>query len=412
MIHINKYTLSNGLRLIHSEDITTQMVALNIMYDVGARDEDPDHTGFAHLFEHLMFGGSVNIPDYDIPVQTAGGDNNAWTSNDLTSYYITLPHQNAETGFWLESDRMLSLEFSQRSLEVQRQVVIEEFKQRNLNQPYGDASHLLRAMVFKQHPYQWPTIGKTTDHIAQATMEEVKAFFFSHYAPNNAILAVTGHITFKEAVALTEKWFGPIPRREVKPRLLPQEPEQTEERRMTVERPVPVDALYMAFPMCDRLHPDYYAFDMLSDLLCNGRSSRLLQHLVLDRQVFSAIDAYIQGSFDAGALVITGKPAQGITLAEAEQAVWTELERIAHDPLADEELEKVKNRFESEQIFNNMHYLNVAISLAYYELLGQAEDINHEVAKYRALTAAQVQDVARRTFVRQKANILYYMAKK
>jgi predicted Zn-dependent peptidase len=412
MIHINKYTLSNGLRLIHSEDITTQMVALNIMYDVGARDEDPDHTGFAHLFEHLMFGGSVNIPDYDIPVQTAGGDNNAWTSNDLTSYYITLPHQNAETGFWLESDRMLSLEFSQRSLEVQRQVVIEEFKQRNLNQPYGDASHLLRAMVFKQHPYQWPTIGKTTDHIAQATMEEVKAFFFSHYAPNNAILAVTGHITFKEAVALTEKWFGPIPRREVKPRLLPQEPEQTEERRMTVERPVPVDALYMAFPMCDRLHPDYYAFDMLSDLLCNGRSSRLLQHLVLDRQVFSAIDAYILGSFDAGALVITGKPAQGVTLAEAEQAVWTELERLAHDPLADEELEKVKNRFESEQIFNNMHYLNVAINLAYYELLGQAEDINREVAKYRALTAAQVQDVARRTFVRQKANILYYMAKK
>jgi predicted Zn-dependent peptidase len=243
-------------------------------------------------------------------------------------------------------------------------------------------------------------------------MEEVKAFFFSHYAPNNAILAVTGHITFKEAVALTEKWFGPIPRREVKPRLLPQEPEQTEERRMTVERPVPVDALYMAFPMCDRLHPDYYAFDMLSDLLCNGRSSRLLQHLVLDRQVFSAIDAYILGSFDAGALVITGKPAQGVTLAEAEQAVWTELERLAHDPLADEELEKVKNRFESEQSFNNMHYLNVAINLAYYELLGQAEDINREVAKYRALTAAQVQDVARRTFVRQKANILYYMAKK
>jgi predicted Zn-dependent peptidase len=408
MIEINKYTLSNGLRLIHSEDDTTQMVALNILYDVGARDEDPRHTGFAHLFEHLMFGGSAHIPDYDTPVQMASGDNNAWTSNDSTNYYITLPRQNAETGFWLESDRMLSLEFSPRSLEVQRQVVIEEFKQRCLNQPYGDAAHLVRSLVYRVHPYQWPTIGKTTDHIAEATLEQVKEFFFSHYAPNNAILAVTGHITFKEAVALTEKWFGPIPRRDVKPRQLPAEPEQTEERRLTVHRPVPVDALYMCFPMCGRLHPDYYAFDMLSDLLSNGRSSRLVQRLVLDRQVFSAVDAYIQGSIDAGTLQITGKPVPGVTLEQAEEAVWQELGRLSSEPIRPEEMEKVMNRFESEQIFNNMNYLNLGTNLAYFELIGQAEDINTEVAKYRSLTAEQVQDVARRTFVREKANILYY----
>jgi predicted Zn-dependent peptidase len=408
MIEINKYTLSNGLRLIHSEDDTTQMVALNILYDVGARDEDPRHTGFAHLFEHLMFGGSAHIPDYDTPVQMASGDNNAWTSNDSTNYYITLPRQNAETGFWLESDRMLSLEFSPRSLEVQRQVVIEEFKQRCLNQPYGDAAHLVRSLVYRVHPYQWPTIGKTTDHIAEATLEQVKEFFFSHYAPNNAILAVTGHITFKEAVALTEKWFGPIPRRDVKPRQLPAEPEQTEERRLTVHRPVPVDALYMCFPMCGRLHPDYYAFDMLSDLLSNGRSSRLVQRLVLDRQVFSAVDAYIQGSIDAGTLQITGKPVPGVTLEQAEEAVWQELGRLSSEPIRPEEMEKVMNRFESEQIFNNMNYLNLGTNLAYFELISQAEDINTEVAKYRSLTAEQVQDVARRTFVREKANILYY----
>jgi predicted Zn-dependent peptidase len=408
MIEINKYTLSNGLRLIHSEDDTTQMVALNILYDVGARDEDPRHTGFAHLFEHLMFGGSAHIPDYDTPVQMASGDNNAWTSNDSTNYYITLPRQNAETGFWLESDRMLSLEFSPRSLEVQRQVVIEEFKQRCLNQPYGDAAHLVRSLVYRVHPYQWPTIGKTTDHIAEATLEQVKEFFFSHYAPNNAILAVTGHITFKEAVALTEKWFGPIPRRDVKPRQLPAEPEQTEERRLTVHRPVPVDALYMCFPMCGRLQPDYYAFDMLSDLLSNGRSSRLVQRLVLDRQVFSAVDAYIQGSIDAGTLQITGKPVPGVTLEQAEEAVWQELGRLSSEPIRPEEMEKVMNRFESEQIFNNMNYLNLGTNLAYFELISQAEDINTEVAKYRSLTAEQVQDVARRTFVREKANILYY----
>lgn len=408
MITINRHTLDNGLRIVHSEDKNTQMVALNVLYNVGARDEHPDHTGFAHLFEHLMFGGSVNIPDYDTHVQNAGGENNAWTNNDITNYYITLPRQNVETGFWLESDRMLSLDFDERSLEVQRHVVVEEFKQRNLNQPYGDVGHLVRSLVYKAHPYQWPTIGKEPAHIENATLDEVKDFFFRFYAPNNAILAVTGNISFEDTVALAEKWFGPIPRRDVKPRNLPVEPQQTEERRLTVERNVPVDALHMVFHKCDRLHPDYYVFDMLSDLLSAGRSSRLIQHLVVERQVFGSIDAYISGSIDAGMFYVVGKLAPGITLEEAEAAVWQELEAMKTEDIAEEELGKVKNRYESEQIFSNINYLNVATNLAFFELIGQAEDINHEVAKYRSVTAQRIKEVAQRTFVRENCSVLYY----
>lgn len=412
MIYINRYTLSNGLRVIHHEDNTTQMAALNLLYDVGARDEHPDHTGFAHLFEHLMFGGSINVPDYDTPVQNAGGENNAWTNNDITNYYITLPRQNVETGFWLESDRMLSLDFNPRSLEVQRQVVIEEFKQRNLNQPYGDASHLLRSLAYKVHPYQWPTIGKEISHIANATLEEVQEFFFKYYAPDNAILSVTGHITFQETVAMAEKWFGPIPRRNVAPRSLPQEPRQTEERRLTVERNVPVDALFMAFHICNRRHRDYYAFDMLSDLLSSGRSSRFVQHLVQTKQVFTNIDAYISGSLDDGLFHITGKPAPGVTLEEAEAAIWKELNSLIEESVDETELEKVKNRYESEQIFNNLNYLNVATNLAYFELIGKAEDINDEVSKYRAVTAERIKEAAKKTFVHENCSILYYKARK
>ena len=412
MITINRHTLDNGLRIVHSEDKNTQMVALNVLYNVGARDEHPDHTGFAHLFEHLMFGGSVNIPDYDAYVQSAGGENNAWTNNDITNYYITLPRQNVETGFWLESDRMLSLDFNEKSLEVQRHVVIEEFKQRNLNQPYGDVGHLVRGLVYQKHPYRWPTIGLEPTHIENATLDEVKDFFFRFYAPNNAILAVTGNISFEDTVALAEKWFGPIPRRDVKPRNLPVEPQQTEERRLTVERNVPVDALHLVFHKCDRLHPDYYVFDMLSDLLSAGRSSRLIQHLVVEHQVFGSIDAYISGSIDAGMFYVVGKLAPGITLEEAEAAVWQELEAMKTEDIAEEELEKVKNRYESEQIFSNINYLNVATNLAFFELIGRAEDIYHEVEKYRAVTAQRIKEVAQRTFVRENCSVLYYKTKK
>ena len=410
MITVNRHTLDNGLRIVHSEDKDTQMVALNVLYNVGARDEHPEHTGFAHLFEHLMFGGSINIPDYDIHVQNAGGENNAWTNNDITNYYITLPKQNVETGFWLESDRMLSLDFSEKSLDVQRHVVIEEFKQRNLNQPYGDVGHLVRGMVYKEHPYQWPTIGKETSHIEQATLDEVKDFFFRFYAPNNAILSITGNISFEKAVELTEKWFGPIPRRDVKPRNLPMEPQQTEERRLTVERKVPVDALYMAFHKCDRKHEDYHTFDLMSDILCNGRSSRLIQRLIKEQQVFSSIDAYISGSIDAGMFQIAGKPAPGVSLQEAEEAIWRALEAMKTERIDEDELEKVKNRYESEQIFSNINYLNVATNLAFFELIGQAEDINHEVEKYRAVSAERIMEIAKRTFVRENCSVLYYKA--
>lgn len=410
MIQVNRYTLANGLRIVHNEDDSTQMVALNLLYDVGARDEDPSHTGFAHLFEHLMFGGSLHIPDYDTPVQNAGGENNAWTNNDITNYYITLPHQNVETGFWLESDRMLSLDFSPKSLEVQRQVVIEEFKQRNLNQPYGDASHLLRELAYESHPYRWPTIGKEIAHIAQATLEEVKDFFFRFYAPNNAILAVTGHISFEETIRLAEKWFGPIPARNISPRQLPAEKPQTAVRRKTVERKVPVDAIYMAFHMSNRMHPNYYVYDMITDILSNGRSSRFIQSLVQEQKLFTSIDAYISGSLDEGLLHITGKPVEGVSLEQAEEAIWKELEKMKTVPVSEQELEKVKNRYESEQIFNNINYLNVATNLAFFELTGKAEDINEEVGKYRAVTAEQIQATSARCFVPENCSILYYKA--
>lgn len=410
MIQVNRYTLANGLRIVHNEDDSTQMVALNLLYDVGARDEDPSHTGFAHLFEHLMFGGSLHIPDYDTPVQNAGGENNAWTNNDITNYYITLPHQNVETGFWLESDRMLSLDFSPKSLEVQRQVVIEEFNQRNLNQPYGDASHLLRELAYESHPYRWPTIGKEIAHIAQATLEEVKDFFFRFYAPNNAILAVTGHISFEETVRLAEKWFGPIPARNISPRQLPAEKPQTAVRRKTVERKVPVDAIYMAFHMSNRMHPDYYVYDMITDILSNGRSSRFIQSLVQEQKLFTSIDAYISGSLDEGLLHVTGKPVEGVSLEQAEEAIWKELEKMKTVPVSEQELEKVKNRYESEQIFNNINYLNVATNLAFFELTGKAEDINEEVGKYRAVTAEQIQATSARCFVPENCSILYYKA--
>lgn len=412
MIHVNHHTLDNGLRIVHNEDDSTQMVALNLLYDVGARDEDPNHTGFAHLFEHLMFGGSINIPDYDTPVQNAGGENNAWTNNDITNYYLTLPCQNAEIGFWLESDRMLSLEFSPRSLEVQRQVVSEEFKQRALNQPYGDVPHLMRALAYKKHPYRWPTLGKEISHITQATLEEVKSFFYRFYAPNNAILSVTGHISFEKTIQLAEKWFGPIEARTIQERKLPHEEPQTEIRRLTVERNVPVDTIYMAFHMCNRIHPDYYTYDMLSDILSNGRSSRFIQHLVQEKKLFTNIDAYIAGSLDEGLFYITAKCSEGVSFEEGEKAIWTELESLKTNAVSEHELEKVKNRYESEQIFSNMNYLNVATNLAFFELIGQAENVNEEVTKYRSVSAIQIQELAQKCFVPDNCCIIYYKAKK
>lgn len=402
--------MNNGLRVVHSEDRSTQMVCMNIVYNVGARNEHPEHTGFAHLFEHLMFGGSVNIPDYDTPMQEAGGENNAWTNNDITNYFLSIPRQNVEVGFWLESDRMLSLAFTPKSLEVQRNVVIEEFKQRCLNQPYGDAGHLVRSLVYKNHPYQWPTIGKTPQHIQDANMDLVKDFFFSFYAPNNAILAVTGNISFKETVKLAEKWFGPIPSRVISQCDIPVEPVQNEYRKMEVERPVPMDSLYMSFPMCARLEKDFYAFDALSDVLANGKSCRLIQQLVREKALFSSINAYITNNDDPGIFQIVGKPVQGVSLQEAEDAVMQVLQELGQKPVDEQEFEKVKNKFESEQIFSNISALSLASNLAYFEHIHQAEDINLEADKYRAISAQHLQDVAAKTFVKEKCNVVHYRA--
>ncbi|WP_302546912.1 M16 family metallopeptidase [Coprobacter fastidiosus] len=410
MIRINKYCLSNGLRLIHHQDKETQMVALNLLYDVGSKDENPDRTGFAHLFEHLMFGGSVNIPDFDTPLQKAGGENNAWTSNDITNYYSVVPRQNVETAFWLESDRMLGLDFSEKSLSVQKQVVIEEFKQRNLNQPYGDIPLLIRPLAYKVHPYRWPTIGKRVEHIEQVKLEDVKSFFYKHYAPNNAILAVTGNISFEEAVDLTEKWFGTIERRDIESRNLPAEPIQKSARFQEVSRPVPLDSITKVYHMCRRMDEEYHCFDLLSDILSNGRSSRLFQRLVMDRKLFADIDASITGDIDAGLFMIKGKVNKGISLEEADRAIVEELRRLGENEVSAYELQKVVNKFESNDLFSNINYLNKATNLAYYELLDKAENIDSEIEKYKGVTSRTLKEVAERAFVEENSSTLYYRA--
>ena len=410
MIRINKYCLSNGLRLIHHQDKETQMVALNLLYDVGSKDENPDRTGFAHLFEHLMFGGSVNIPDFDTPLQKAGGENNAWTSNDITNYYSVVPRQNVETAFWLESDRMLGLDFSEKSLSVQKQVVIEEFKQRNLNQPYGDIPLLIRPLAYKVHPYRWPTIGKRVEHIEQVKLEDVKSFFYKHYAPNNAILAVTGNISFEEAVDLTEKWFGTIERRDIESRNLPAEPIQKSARFQEVSRPVPLDSITKVYHMCRRMDKEYHCFDLLSDILSNGRSSRLFQQLVMDRKLFADIDASITCDIDAGLFMIKGKVNKGISLEEADRAIVEELRRLGENEVSAYELQKVVNKFESNDLFSNINYLNKATNLAYYELLDRAENIDSEIEKYKGITSRMLKEVAERAFVEENSSTLYYRA--
>ena len=411
MSTVKRQTLPNGLRILHHLDESTQMVAVNVLYNVGSRDEHPNHTGFAHLFEHLMFGGSENIPDFDTPLQEAGGENNAWTSDDVTNYYDVVPKENIETALWLESDRMNCLDFSQKSLDVQKNVVIEEFKQRNLNQPYGDISLLIRPLAYKEHPYQWPTIGKEVAHIEQATLEEVKSFFYSHYAPNNAIICIAGNISFDETISLVEKWFGPIPARDVKKRALPIEPKQTQARFLEVYRDVPQDAITKAYHMCDRMHPDYHSFDILSDVLSNGRSARLIQRLVMEQKMFSEVNAYISGSIEPGLFFVTGKPAPGITLEQADEALQKELELLKTELVDARELQKLVNKFESNDVFSNIHFLNKATNLAYYELLSKAEDINEEVDKYLKLTPEKIREVANYSFVAENCSTLYYRAK-
>jgi predicted Zn-dependent peptidase len=412
MIHFERTKLANGLTVIVHQDKTTPMVAVDVCYNVGSRDEHPDHTGFAHLFEHLMFGGSKHIPMYDEPLQKAGGDNNAYTSNDLTNYYLTLPKNNIETGFWLESDRMLELAFSKASLDVQRNVVIEEFKQRQLNQPYGDVWPLLRQLAYKVHPYQWPTIGREISHIEKATMQQVKDFFFAHYAPDNAVLVVSGDVEFDQVVKLAERWFGPIPNRNVKPRNIPQEPVQTEFREQTVIRNVPNDMIYMAFHMTDRLNPVYYATDLVSDVLSNGNSSRMYQNLVQKEKLFTELDAYLSGDFEPGLFVISGKTSDGVSLESARKAIERELERMKQDLVSEYELEKVKNKLEANIVYGEMSYLTKAMNLATNEVLQDANLINSQVESYRSVTRIQIREVAQQVFRPENCSLLNYIAKK
>nr|WP_294870853.1 pitrilysin family protein [uncultured Pedobacter sp.] len=409
MVDFNRFTLPNGLRVLVHEDDTTPMAVLNILYDVGARDEEQDRTGFAHLFEHLMFGGSVNIPSYDEPLQRVGGENNAFTSNDITNYYITLPAVNLETAFWLESDRMLSLAFSEKSLETQRNVVCEEFKQRYLNQPYGDVWLKLRPLAYKKHPYQWATIGQDLKQIEDAKMEDVKAFFKKHYNPQNAIMVVGGNVKTEDVKALAEKWFAPIPAGDKYNRNLPQEPLQTEERKETVKADVPLNAIYMAFKMPARQDPEYQSFDLMSDILSQGQSSRLYNSLLKEQQLFSDIHAYVTSSIDEGLFVVEGKLVQGVTVEAAEASIWAELTKLTQHEVTEEEITKVKNKSESIMVFAEMSLLDKAMNLAYYELLGDANGLNTEIDKYLAVTPQGILQAAKNTFVKEQCSTLYYL---
>jgi predicted Zn-dependent peptidase len=410
MVSFQKHQLSNGLRLLVHEDKSTPMAVVNVLYDVGARDEDPGKTGFAHLFEHLMFGGSKHIPDYDEPLQTAGGENNAFTTNDITNYYCKLPADNIETAFWLESDRMLSLAFSKKSLDVQRKVVCEEFKEHYINKPYGDVWHKLREMAYTTHPYRWMTIGKELKHVEDASLEDVKHFFSKHYTPSNAILVVAGNIAFERVVELTEKWFGSIPSGNKYKRSLPAEPKQVAPRFLEVKANVPLDALYKCWHIFSRTDSRYYTADLLSDILSGGGSSRLYHSLVKEKQLFSSIECYHLGSLDAGLMVIEGKLVKGVSMKDAEAGVEEELSKLCEHGVTDQELEKVKNQAESAMVFEDMNIMNRAASLALYELLGDPDMINTELDKYRAVSTSDIKELSRIIFDKNNCSTLHYLS--
>ncbi len=411
MIDITRYTLDNGLNILVHKDKSTPIATVNLLYNIGSKHEDPHRTGFAHLFEHLMFEGSVNIPTYDTPLQNAGGENNAFTSSDITNYYLTLPIQNLDTAFWLESDRMLGLNLTQEKLDIQKNVVIEEYNQRYINQPYGDAMLIIKSLAYKEHPYKWPTIGKDISHIKNATLDEVENFFYRHYAPNNAILTVVGNIEPAEVYELAKKWFGPIPKREIAQKEIPQEPEQKSPRAEKVQKEVPHNVLYKAYHMVSRNHPDFPASDLISDILSNGKSARLYQKLVKANPVFSNIDAYITGDIDPGLLLIHGAVSEGVTMEEAETALNNELAKLTDQTVEEEELQKVKNKFEAVHEFSKTSALHKAMNISFHELLGDAERINTETDKYRAVTPEEIKNVSKKILDKNNSSTLYYYKK-
>ena len=408
MIAYRRKILSNGLTVLVNRDRQSKLAAVNLLYKVGARNEDPGRTGFAHLFEYLMFRGTRRVPNFDLPVQMASGENNAFTNNDYTDFYITLPADNLETALWLESDRMTGLDISPEHLAAEKSVVIEEFKQRYLNQPYGDASMMLRKLAYTRHPYRWATIGRTPDHIAGTTLDEVRSFYRTHYRPSGAILSISADLDEERMIALAEKWFGPIADRPQTVGAPPAEPPQTAPRRRTVERDVPAAALWIAFHMGPRTSRDFYLGDFASDLLASGDSSRLYTRLVKERRLFASVNAYITGDVDPGLFVLTGHLLPGTTPQQAEKALLGEVRDLAENPPGDYECEKVKNKFEANTLFGEINVMNKAMNLGFYEMLGDIGLVNRETAIYRSIAPDEISDFCRRTFRPENSSTLLY----
>ncbi|MFZ1704066.1 MAG: pitrilysin family protein [Saprospiraceae bacterium] len=402
--------MANGLRVLVHEDHSTPLVCVNISYNVGSKHEDPNHTGFAHLFEHLMFGGSENIKDFDKPLQLAGGENNAFTNNDLTNFYDILPAENIETAFWLESDRMMSLPLNKKVLNTQKQVVIEEFKETCLNEPYGDFWHHMSALAYTKHHYNWPTIGKEIAHIAQAEIEQVKHFFDTFYTPDNAVLVVAGKTNLKEVKALSEKWFGAIPRGngDFTPMIL--EPLQEKFRSKTVTAKVPQDAIFLGFPMSGRLDKEYYVMDLITDLLANGRSSRFYKKLYKGKKIFNTIDAFVSGYVDPGLCIIEGKIMPGFSVEQARIAIWEELTLLQNERLGETELMRLRNTLESSLVYSEVNILNKAILLAFFATLGREDWINEEASLYQSITEEDIMLCAQKIFVQKNCNELVYLS--
>lgn len=412
MIKYRHTTLKNGLTILVNRDRASKLAAISILYKVGARNEQPTKTGFAHLFEHLMFRGTKSVPDFDIPVQMASGENNAFTNNDYTNFYITLPKENLSTALWLESDRMLNLDISEEACLTEKQVVIEEFKQRFLNQPYGDEQLLLRDLCYTTHPYRWSTIGISPQHIERATLDDIRSFYALHYRPSQAILAISADIDEDEMIRMATEYFEDIPDNGGVIAPVAREPKQTEPRRLEVERDVPATDITIAFHMGDRLSRDFFLGDLASDLLAGGESSRLINRLVKERGLFSSVNAYILGSLDPGLFIIKGRLMPSTTEVEAEEALWGELRDLIDGNITDYELEKVKNKFEANMLMGEINVMNKAMNLCFYAMTGRLELINEEANIFRSITREEIMDFSRRTFSRDNSSTLIYRAKR
>ena len=409
MINYKRYQLANGLRVLLQEDPSSPMLTLCMNYEVGSKDELPGRSGFAHLFEHLMFAGSQHAPNFDQLIQLAGGENNAFTNQDMTVFYDILPYQNLDLGLWLEADRMQNLCIEPQPLQKEKRVVVEEFKESCLEEPYGDLWHILGDLAFEEHPYKRPVIGESFEHIEAASLDEVREFYDNYYCPNNAVLSISGNIKAEEVLERVEHWFGHIPRGPVKRPAYAAEPPQLVARKKVHRANVTDAALYIAFPAAARLETAYYLEDLLSDILGLSDSSLLVRQLVKQQKLFSELDVYITGTVEAGLFVIEGKLQDGVGIEEAEQAVWAALEEFKAQPISEEQLQKLQNNTEHNLLFGEIRPFQKALSLGYYELLGQAQLINEEADYYQQITAKQLQLQAQFLFQKEKASVLYYL---